>query len=380
MSERVCTGCGRRYAYALQDCTFCGSPLAERTPATARVAAVTEVRAPSTGHEDVPYWVAFLEADDGSRSLLKLDHPVTAGDEIAMAADERPALAVIGILGTGVMGMSLTELLLARGHRVVWVGRSEASFERARARVFDRLSRVMGDDEIAAASAALQTSVSYEPLGSCDVVIEAVVEELATKAAVLAEAESAMREDAILATNTSGLSLDDLAAHLSRPERFGGLHFFNPATRMRLVETTVCRRTSQSTSEALDALALSLGKIPIRVAATPAFVVNRVLMPLLNEAARAFEEGVAPADHIDEAVRLGLNHPMGPLALADLIGLDVVVDIMDNLVERTGDSAYTARPILRELVASGHLGRKTGHGFYDYTPSPAGAPTAQREV
>jgi 3-hydroxybutyryl-CoA dehydrogenase len=302
------------------------------------------------------------------------------GDEIAIAADERPVLAVIGILGTGVMGMSLTELLLIRGHRVVWVGRSEASFQRACTRVFDRLSRVMGDDEIAAASAALQTTVSYEALGSCDFVIEAVVEELAPKAAVLVAAESAMRDDAILATNTSGLSLDDLSAHLSRPEQFGGLHFFNPATRMRLVETTVCRRTSPATSEALDALAISLGKIPIRVAATPAFVVNRVLMPLLNEAAKAYEEGVAPADHIDEAVRLGLNHPMGPLALADLIGLDVVVNIMDNLVERTGDATYAARPILRELVSAGHLGRKTGRGFYDYAPSPSGALPAQREV
>lgn len=375
MTERVCTSCGRRYSYVLQECTFCHAPLVELTPATARVVAVTEVRAPSTGHEDVPYWLAFLEADDGSRSLLKLDHPVSVDDEIAVAAEVRPELDVIGILGTGVMGMSLTEMLLTRGHRVVWVGRSQASLERARARVFDRLARVMSDDELAAASSALQSTVSYKPLESCDVVIEAVVEELAPKAAVLVEAESAVRDDAILATNTSGLSLDDLAASLSRPEQFGGLHFFNPATRMRLVETTVCRKTSLETSEALDALATSLGKIPIRVAATPAFVVNRVLMPLLNEAAKALEEGVAPADRIDEAVRLGLNHPMGPLALADLIGLDVVVDIMDNLVERTGDGSYAARPILRDLVARGHLGRKTGSGFYDYsTGQPGGLP------
>ena len=157
---------------------------------------------------------------------------------------------------------------------------------------------------------------------------------------------------------------------LRRPERFGALHFFNPPNRMRLVETAVAPQTSAETSARLDEVALSLGKTPVRVAATPAFAVNRVLMPLLNEAVRELEEGVAPAESIDDAVRLGLNHPMGPLALADLIGLDVVLEIMGNLAERTGDETYEPRPMLRRLVAEGKLGRKTGEGFYVYETRP----------
>jgi 3-hydroxybutyryl-CoA dehydrogenase len=197
-------------------------------------------------------------------------------------------------------------------------------------------------------------------------VIEAVVEETESKKAALAAAEKHMRDDAVLATNTSGLSIEDLATALARPKNFGVLHFFNPATRMRLVETAIGTQTSPATAEFLDAFSRALGKIPVRVAAKPAFAVNRALMPLLNEAVRELEEGVAPAESIDEAVRLGLNHPMGPLALADLIGLDVVVDIMDNLAERTGDDTYAPRPKLRELVSAGKLGRKSGEGFYEY--------------
>ncbi len=370
MSHWDCPNCGRSYAYELPTCTWCRVDLREHDPETGVVAAVTQVEAPSVGHEDVPYWVALVKAADGSFALREYDVVRCVGETVSLAREKAAALATFGVVGTGTMGRGLVELLLSRGHDVVWVGRTQERLEAGKARVLDRLARVMDEDQLSHAAERLTLSPDFAALGDRDVVIEAVLEEFEPKAATLAAAEAAMRPDAILGTNTSGLPIDELAAGLRRPERFGALHFFNPPTRMRLVETAVGPLTSEGTSARLDDIARGLGKIPVRVAATPAFAVNRVLMPLLNEAVRELEEGVAPAESIDEAVRLGLNHPMGPLALADLIGLDVVLEIMGNLAERTGDDTYEPRPMLRRLVAEGKLGRKTGEGFYTYEQRP----------
>lgn len=366
VSHWSCSDCGRDYAYPLEVCSWCRTPLEQRLPASAEVLAVTEVLVPSVGHEEVPYWCALLRSSDGAQSVLKFDHEVNVGETVRLNGQGDLDLVAVGILGTGVMGRGLAELLLGRGHRVVWCGRSEVRLQAAEAKLLERLGRVMDAEQIVVAETRLSVGVDYVALGDCDVVIEAVVEEMQPKREALANAESHMRPDAILATNTSGLSIDELAVGLRRPQNFGVLHFFNPATRMRLVETAVGARTSPETSVLLDEFARALGKIPVRVSATPAFAVNRALMPLLNEAVRELEEGVADATSIDEAVRLGLNHPMGPLALADLIGLDVLVNIMDNLADRTGDETYRPRPLLERLVQRGDLGRKTGQGFYRY--------------
>jgi len=317
------------------------------------------------GHEDVPYWCVLARTHEGYNLILKSDVAVSVGDAMSAVSDDT-MLSEVGVIGSGVMGSSIVELLLTRGHRVVWLGRTSAGLTRAKVRVLDRLGRTQDEVELQSSAQRLTISNDDAALAACDVVIEVVVEQLQAKKDALRNAEAAMRSDAILATNTSGLSLDDLAAGLARPEKFGALHFFNPATRMRLVETAVCSRTSQQTSLELDRFARSLGKIPVRVAATPAFAVNRALMPLLNEAVRELEENVADAASIDEAVRLGLNHPMGPLALADLIGLDVLVEIMDNLADRLSDETYRPRPLILRMVAAGELGRKSGKGFYEY--------------
>lgn len=364
--RKDCPSCSRSYAYDLPVCTFCGVPLEERAAVEGRVVAVTMVNAPSVGHEDVPYWTALVESDGGVVEIVKADREVRVGERLPMSGGEPEHREPVAVIGAGVMGRGLVELFLARGHHVAWLGRSAERLGKARARVIDRLSRVMDERQLADAEARLLVTTEFAALGDRDVVIEAVAEELPVKLEVLRDAEAAMREDAVLATNTSGLPLDDLASVLAFPRRFGGLHFFNPANRMRLVETSVCAETDEATSAFLDSFARSLGKTPVRVAAKPAFVVNRCLMPLLNEAVRTLEEEVAPPESIDEAVRLGLNHPMGPLALADLIGLDVVVEIMRNLAERTGDETYAPRPTLTRLVGEGRLGRKTGEGFYVY--------------
>lgn len=362
----ACAQCDRGYAYAIASCSWCGRPLDRLEPASGTVEAVTIVSVPSLGHEEVPYWCALVRAADGSATILKSDVALTVGDMASLAGPVAADLASVGIIGTGIMGRGLTELLLQRGHSVVWCGRTAAGLDRASAKVIERLSRVMDNEQLATATSLLSTSIDFAALAECDIVIEAVAEEMDTKMSVLAQVEAAMRTDAILTSNTSGLSIEDLSVVLQRPQSFGALHFFNPATRMRLVEIAVCSHTSSDTEVFLDAFARSLGKVPVPVAATPAFAVNRALMPLLNEAVRELEEGVASVEAIDEAIRLGLNHPMGPLALADLIGLDVVVDIMQNLAERTADESYAPRPLLRAMVAEGKLGRKSGTGFYPY--------------
>lgn len=366
MSHKTCPACGARYAYELERCTFCDVALAEAESSAGTVLAVTEVSVPSVGHEDTPYWCALLETDDGGNLIAKLDRPVTVGQRVSIGSTEEADRLVVGVLGTGIMGKGLAELLLSAGHDVVWVARSTSSADAARDKLTERLARVMDEDELEDRMRHLDAGTDMRAIARCGLVIEAIVEELEPKKEWLRSAEKAMRVDAILATNTSGLPLDELAHALEHPERFGCLHFFNPATRMRLVEVSVPDTTSSETRMWLETFSRSLGKVPVVVKSRPAFVVNRVLMPLINEAVRSLEEEAAPAHDIDEAIRLGLNHPMGPLELADLIGLDVVVDIMDNLVERTGDTSYAPRPMLREMVDRGLLGRKNKRGFYEY--------------
>lgn len=371
MITRFCSGCGRRFAYPVDECTVCRAAITDSERRDGEVVAVTEVAAPSLGHEDVPYWCALVELGSGGYTIVKRDTPVEVGDVLRAGAAESEVAYRIGVVGSGVMARGLVELFLVRGQSVVWVGRSLERLEGARTKVDERLARVMDEEQLAAARARLVLSADLKAMAECDLVIEAVVEEVEPKLAILAQIEQVVSPECLIATNTSSLPLDVLTSALDRPERFGGMHFFNPPTRMRLVEVVRAPETSDATDERLFELSVVLGKIPVRVANGPGFVVNRVLMPLLNEAVRALEDGAAPAGDIDEAVRLGLNHPMGPLALADLIGLDVVVSIMDDLHTRLGDEAYAPRPMLRRLVQEGKLGRKTGSGFYDYTPPPA---------
>lgn len=371
MITHDCPSCGRRYSYPVDECTFCRVPLAAQVMRTGEVVAVTEVSVPSLGHEEVPYWCALVARPQGGFAVVKRDLLTSVGETIAFGATEEAASYTIGVVGSGVMARGLVELFLARGQRVIWSGRSLERLQAASEKVSGRLARVMDEDQLASAISRLSLADTLAAFSVCNLVIEAVIEEVEPKLAILREIEAAVSPECIIATNTSSLPLDVLASALSDASRFGGMHFFNPPTRMRLVEVVRAPETSDETDRFLYELSVGLGKIPVRVANGPGFVVNRVLMPLLNEAVRALEDHAAPAEDIDEAVMLGLNHPMGPLALADLIGLDVVVSIMEDLHSRLGDDAYAPRPMLEELVAAGKLGRKTGSGFFDYTPPPA---------
>jgi 3-hydroxybutyryl-CoA dehydrogenase len=281
------------------------------------------------------------------------------------------AIKTVAVLGAGTMGNGIAHVFARRGYRVILRDVSKPFLDRALETIGKNLDREIKKGKIAEAdkSAALgriEPTVDAAALASADFAVEAVPEVYELKVRVLQEADAALRPGVILASNTSSISITALSAQTSRPERFIGMHFMNPVPVMVLVEVIRGLQTSDETFHATMALCEKLEKKPVAVNDAPGFVANRVLMPLINEAAYCVMEGVATAEAVDAVMKLGMNHPMGPLELADFIGLDVCVDILEVLYKGFGDSKYRACPLLRKLVAAGWLGRKSGRGFYKY--------------
>jgi 3-hydroxybutyryl-CoA dehydrogenase len=277
----------------------------------------------------------------------------------------------IGILGTGTMASGIAQTAAQAGFDVVVRGRSQDSLDACAGGVRKALERLVAKEKLtqAAADAALariHPTLLIEDLKGCDIAIESVAEDLAVKQPLLEKLDAVLDEDAILATNTSSLSVTKLASYVSRPGHFIGMHFFNPVPMMGLVEVVRGLRTLDSTHARVRELAERLGKTPVDVKDSPGFVVNRVLFPMINEAAFALQEGVSDAEGIDAAMKAGCNHPMGPLALADLVGLDVVHAILDSLYREYGNPRYSPCLEIVKRVEAGWLGRKAGRGFYKY--------------
>jgi 3-hydroxybutyryl-CoA dehydrogenase len=280
----------------------------------------------------------------------------------------------VGVIGAGTMGHGIAQVLLKNGIQTTLCDVSDAILARAA----DKISKGFGRDvekermtaeEKEKALARLKTTTDLAALGDADLVIEAVIEKYEAKAEVFRALEGGAlgkRPEVIFASNTSAISITRLGAVTKRTSRFVGLHFFNPVPVMTLVEVVAGLETSPETVEAAVALATQLGKTPVRAQDFPGFVSNRVLMPMINEAVFALMEGVADAKGIDDVMKLGMRHPMGPLELADFIGLDVCLDIMKVLYEGFHDSKYRPCPLLERMVAAGRLGRKAGNGFYEY--------------
>ena len=283
-------------------------------------------------------------------------------------------MKTIGVVGAGTMGHGIAQVLVKSGFSVVLQDVAAKILDAARERIAKGLARDVEKGRLTAeereqALGRLKTTTEVKDLAGVEFAIEAVVENLETKQSVFRALEPVVREanpDAILASNTSSISITKLAAQTRRPALFVGLHFFNPVPVMKLVEVVPGLETSPETVKAAEDLATAVGKTPIRVNDFPGFVSNRVLMPMINEAAYCVMEGVADAPAVDGVMKLGMNHPMGPLELADLIGLDVCLDIMRVLYEGFHDSKYRPCPLLEKLVAAGRLGRKTGGGFFEY--------------
>jgi 3-hydroxybutyryl-CoA dehydrogenase len=281
------------------------------------------------------------------------------------------AISRLGVVGAGQMGRGIAQVAAAAGLQVVLVDASVDLAEQGRAAIASALGRLTDKGKLAAGErdaqlGRLHAGAGIAALGEVDFAIEAASERVAVKQQILAELDRACRPEVILATNTSSIGITGLAAHTRRPERVIGMHFMNPVPVMKLVELIRGLTTSDETYAATAALATRLGKEIVSARDVPGFIVNRVLMPLINEAVFALQENVASAADIDKAIELGLNHPMGPLALADLIGLDTTLSILEVMHRELGDPKYRPCPLLRTYVAAGWLGRKSGRGFYSY--------------
>jgi len=277
----------------------------------------------------------------------------------------------IGVVGAGTMGNGIAHVFARSGFEVMLFEVAQAALDRGVATIRTNLDREaakgkIDPGEVDAMHARVQPTLALGDLGGCHFVIEAATEKLAVKQQIFRELDGLLAPDAILASNTSSISITKLAAGTGRADRVIGMHFFNPVPVMALVELIRGLQTSDATFEATRALALEAGKTPVAVNDAAGFVSNRVLMPLINEAIFAVMEGVATAEAVDEVFRLGMAHPMGPLTLADFIGLDVCLDIMRVLEDGIGDPKYRPCPLLVRMVDAGWLGRKSGRGFYEY--------------
>ena len=280
-------------------------------------------------------------------------------------------LKTVGVVGAGAMGNGIAQVFASAGFNVVLVDVAQPMLDRARTTIAGSLAKFVEKGTLTTAArektiGRITTSTSIESLAALEYVIEAIVEQAAAKEALLSKLDALLPPSAILASNTSSISITQLAAATKRPDRVLGMHFMNPVPIMKLVELIRGHATSDASMRTAFDLCAAIGKTAVEAADYPGFIANRILMPMLNEAFFAVMEGVGTSEAIDTVMKLGMNHPIGPLALADLIGLDVCLAVLNVMHEGFGDPKYRPCPLLRRMVAAGQLGRKTGQGFFTY--------------
>lgn len=288
-----------------------------------------------------------------------------------MIEDSGLVIDMVGVIGAGTMGNGIAQACALSGLRVVMIDVEEAAVDKGLRTISESMDRLvkkgtLSEDKKTESLSLIEGYTDYEVLKDAQLVIEAASENLPLKLKLLRQIDAILPSESILASNTSSISITHLASQTSRADRFIGMHFFNPVPMMALVEVIRGYLTSDSTHGTVVALANRLGKTPVTVKNAPGFVVNRILVPMINEAFFVLADGIATAADIDAGMQLGCNHPIGPLALADMIGLDVCLAVMEVYLQQFGDSKYRPCSLLKEMVAAGRLGRKTGHGVYAY--------------
>lgn len=280
-------------------------------------------------------------------------------------------IKTIGVLGAGTMGSGIAQVAAEAGYDVIMRDIKDDFVHRGMSAINKNLGRAVdkgkkSKEEAEEVVGRIRGTTNLDDLSDADLVIEAVIENMDLKKELYQDLDRICKPEAVLASNTSGLSITEMASATNRPDKVVGMHFFNPVPVMKLVEVIMGAETSKEVFQLIMDISRKMGKDPIAVNEAPLFVVNRILVPMINEAAYVLMEGVANAEDIDKGMMLGANHPIGPLALADLVGLDVLLAVQDTLYKETGDSKYRACPLIRKMVRAGHLGRKSGKGFYSY--------------
>jgi 3-hydroxybutyryl-CoA dehydrogenase len=363
--QYYCEKCQKYWMYPVEKCIFCSGTIFQKEETKYRVVGYSEILIPSAGNERVPYYVNLLEDENNQKIIRKSFIKYQIGDFFSFERDIHQNV-IIGIIGAGLLGIQLSVYMLLFGFLTILKTRDENTKENSVQKIRKLLSKKCDEDEVTYFIKNLTITTRYSDLNQCDIIIEAVAEDIAIKKEVFYELSQVCPKTTIFATNSSSLSIDEIAQEIPNPDRCIGMHFFNPIQKMDLVEVVIGQKTSAFTKKTIVAFAANLNKKPIIVKNSPGYIVNRLLLPQINEAILLFEEGIATKEDIDSAVKLGLNHPMGPFELADFIGLDICYNILDILHNNFKNPKYKPANLLHEKVTKGKLGYKTGEGFYTY--------------
>ncbi len=352
---KKCEHCNEVWYYPLNKCIYCDGNMEEVTNNKLIIKGVTQVFVPSKDHMDVPYYNLLLENEYNNFVVKKTLQEYKIGDIYTKKSGDHPVnKETIGIVGTGTLGFGIATSFLDAGFKVILKTRSIDTVKMVESKINRELLK------------NLSITTDFGDLKEVGIIIESVIENFEVKKKLFDQLEKHVNSNTIIATNTSSFSINKLSSSFVHPERFAGMHFFNPVAKMRLVEIILGEKTNYKTERKIFELSKKINKTAIITKDSPCFIVNRILMVYLNEAAFEYFEGVSSIDNIDTAIKLGLNHPIGPFALADLIGIDVVFAILTSIFEITNNWKYFPCPIFKEMIENDKLGRKTKHGFYSY--------------
>jgi 3-hydroxybutyryl-CoA dehydrogenase len=361
----VCDNCDKQWSYHIKKCIFCGNDIRELSQTRYRVVGCTQVNIPCRHYRKVPYFSYLLEDKNGTLIARSCYEVFSIGDEINLKTN-KPKDRCVGIIGTGQMGKQIAGYLLRYGYSAILKTRDPQDVDTLLSKFIGNLSRNSPPEQVEQYSKQVEITADYADLENCALIIEATPENLEIKREVFEKLSATCNRETIFASNTSSISIDAIASVTDRPEKCIGLHFFNPVSKMNLVEVVLGEYTSEDTKEKTIEFSKNLDKDAVVVKNSPGFIVNRLLLPQINEAVHLLEEGVATREDIDRAVTSGLNHPMGPFALADFIGIDVCISILETLNDALKDDKYTPADTFYNMLRDNQIGKKVGEGFYEY--------------